>query len=215
MGYFISGYNLKIAANLWSHHVLANVIPPTDPKWTPTNLYRNYWGFEIEILKALSGKLNFSYTIENPPEALWGHIMPDGTWDGLVNLIAKNIVDLIICDIVYVYKRMQVIDGLVPFEKDGLAVCAPLPQLLPKIMALLYPFSLFVWILIAISLVVVSVVFYVASNLEGVLTKQSFNEWSTLQNAIWYAYGTLMGEAITRDTRSEKALALRYGHLSQ
>ena len=36
-----------------------------------------------------------------------------------------------------------------------------------------------------------------------------FLEWHTLSRASWYAYGTLMGEAITRDTKSGKSQALR------
>ena len=36
-----------------------------------------------------------------------------------------------------------------------------------------------------------------------------FLEWHTLSKASWFAYGTLMGEAITRDTKSGKSQALR------
>ena len=34
-------------------------------------------------------------------------------------------------------------------------------------------------------------------------------EWHTLSKAAWYTYGTLLGEAITRDTKSGKSKALR------
>ena len=37
-----------------------------------------------------------------------------------------------------------------------------------------------------------------------------FSEWAESREAYWYAYGTLLGESITRDTNSSKAPALRY-----
>ena len=37
----------------------------------------------------------------------------------------------------------------------------------------------------------------------------TFSEWHTLGKATWYTYGTLLGEAITRDTKSGKSRALR------
>ena len=37
----------------------------------------------------------------------------------------------------------------------------------------------------------------------------TFLEWHTLSKAAWYTYGTLLGEAITRDTKSGRSKALR------
>ena len=30
--------------------------------------------------------LNFTYEIENPPDGKWGHVEPDGRWNGLFYL---------------------------------------------------------------------------------------------------------------------------------
>ena len=68
------GLHLRIATNPWSHHVLADNIPETDPDFSESNKYRNYWGYEIEMLKNVANILNFTYTIENPPDGKWGHI---------------------------------------------------------------------------------------------------------------------------------------------
>ena len=37
---------------------------------TPRFKYRDYWGFEINILVELARVLNFTYTIENPPDGM-------------------------------------------------------------------------------------------------------------------------------------------------
>ena len=102
------GHTLNIATNPWSHHVLGEQIPEEDPEWSETNKFRNYWGYEIEMLKDTAKALNFTYTIENPPDGKWGHIEPDGNWNGLVYYVSKDNVDIVICDVFIVYGRQQV-----------------------------------------------------------------------------------------------------------
>ena len=102
------GQTLNIATNPWSHHVLGEQIPKEDPEWSEINKYRNYWGYEIEMLKDTAKALNFTYTIENPPDGKWGHIEPDGNWNGLVYYVSKDNVDIVICDVFIVYGRQQV-----------------------------------------------------------------------------------------------------------
>lgn len=60
------------------------------------------------MLKDTAKALNFTYTIENPPDGKWGHIEPDGNWNGLVYYVSKDNVDIVICDVFIVYGRQQV-----------------------------------------------------------------------------------------------------------
>ena len=60
-----------------------SVILESDPEYSESNKYRNYWGYEADMLKNVAEILNFKYTIENPPDGSWGHINADGTWNGL------------------------------------------------------------------------------------------------------------------------------------
>ena len=71
-------------------------------------IFRNYWGYEIEMLKNAAAFLNFSYTIENPPDGAWGHLKEDGEWSGLIGHASKNIVDFVICDVLIAFGRSQV-----------------------------------------------------------------------------------------------------------
>ena len=60
-----------------------SVILESDPEYSGSNKYRNYWGYEADMLKNVAKILNFKYTIENPPDGSWGHIKADGSWNGL------------------------------------------------------------------------------------------------------------------------------------
>ena len=78
-----------------------------------------------------------------------------------------------------------------------------------KVLNVVYPFNPNVWILFTSSLFVFSVGFMIISKVEGKLMKRNLKEWNTFYEAFWYAYGTFIGEAVTRDTKSDKTYALR------
>lgn len=100
-------HHFTIATNPWSHHVLADEIPEEEGG-TPTNKYRNYWGYEIDLLELTARVLNFQYTLVNPADGKWGHIEVDGTWSGLVAEAATGSVDFVVSDMFIVYGRVQV-----------------------------------------------------------------------------------------------------------
>ena len=60
------------------------------------------------MLKNAANMLNFTYTIENPPDGSWGHIKEDASWNGLVYHASQDIVDFVICDVFIVFGRSQV-----------------------------------------------------------------------------------------------------------
>ena len=78
-----------------------------------------------------------------------------------------------------------------------------------NILTLIYPFDSTIWILFLASLFIFSVGFMIISKVEGNLMNMNFREWNTFYEASWYAYGTFIGEAVTRDTRSDKTNILR------
>ena len=92
----------------WSHHVLAESVSESDPDYSLSNTYQNYWGYEIDMLKNMAKILNFTYSIQNPEDGAWGHVTPDGVWNGMVYDVSKNSVDMIMSDIFVVEGRQRV-----------------------------------------------------------------------------------------------------------
>ncbi len=74
---------------------------------------------------------------------------------------------------------------------------------------LVHPLEGRVWASVLAALVLISVCLWIISDKEGKLVSMPLGHWSRLRESSWYAFGTLIGESITRDTRSEKAWALR------
>ena len=57
--------------------------------------------------------------------------------------------------------------------------------------------------------IVCSVAMCAIANEEMRLTGFRLDNWDEMRETGWYCFGTFVGESITRDTRSSKALALR------
>ena len=57
------GRRFTVGTNPWSHHVLGYRIPEEEGGGTATEKYRDYWGYEIDLLDAVSHALEFNYTI--------------------------------------------------------------------------------------------------------------------------------------------------------
>ena len=57
------------------------------------NTYKMY-GMFAEVFDNLQEVMNFTYTLIKPPDGQWGSIQPDGSWSGMVGLLASGEVDI-------------------------------------------------------------------------------------------------------------------------
>ena len=46
-----------------------------------------------DLLNTLASTMNFTYTVEPPPDNAWGGLQEDGTWNGMMKLIQNNLKD--------------------------------------------------------------------------------------------------------------------------
>ena len=60
------------------------------------NEYTGIWEIEgsfPDLLNTLADTMNFSYTLTPPPDNAWGGKQPDGSWNGMMNLVEKELSD--------------------------------------------------------------------------------------------------------------------------
>ena len=55
--------------------------------------YKDYWGYEINMMEELVRRLDFTYEIVNPPDAAWGMINETGQWTGLTGMASRGDAD--------------------------------------------------------------------------------------------------------------------------
>jgi hypothetical protein len=203
------GHHFTTALNPYSHHVQGYEISKEEGG-TSVNMYKNYWGYEIDLLVEISRVLNFTYTIVNPADGLWGNIEDNGKWSGLVNEASSGAVDFVMSSVMIMYSRHQVLDSTIRYDLDFLTFAIPQPRPLPKYMALYQPFRIYVWLAIVMSLIISAFVFaFIAHAEEGILNID-ISGWSTISKAGWYCSACMIGENVSSDYASEKTHALRF-----
>ena len=50
-------------------------------------------GSFADLLDLYAKTMNFTYTLEPPPDNSWGGLQADGSWNGMMNLVDKQLVD--------------------------------------------------------------------------------------------------------------------------
>ena len=96
-----------------------------------------------------------------------------------------------------------------PFDDDTLTFATPLPAPVSTVFTLVQPLTLAVWTGVGASFALVFLAMWATAREEEKAIASGLREWSEASRAAWYVFGTLIGESITRDTRSERANALR------
>ena len=80
--------------NLKGHHFKATAMPEppyisiVDPDLGTLD------GSFVELLKMCSKWMNFTYTLESPPDKKWGGLQKDGSWNGMIGLLKDELVDI-------------------------------------------------------------------------------------------------------------------------
>ncbi|GIX84486.1 lig_chan-Glu_bd domain-containing protein [Caerostris darwini] len=112
------------------------------------------WGIEGKFLEILASKLNFQYEIISPEDGKWGSLMENGTWSGIIGMVARGEVDMGLTYLAIMEDRSKVVDFSTPYYSFGRTFVTDKPGISPKYAVFLYPFSLNVWILFLIFLVI-------------------------------------------------------------
>ena len=92
-----------------------------------------------------------------------------------------------------------------------MAFVAPLPQPLPKFLALIQPFHYYLWAALVLSMIVTAVVLNLVAKAERMnMGFRIYEKWDVLGKTAWYCFGTVLGKSPTEE-KSHHTHALRYG----
>ena len=101
-------------------------------------------------------------------------------------------------------------DACIGTDLDWEGWVAPSPEALPTYTALVKPLQPLVWILMVVTMFITALAIFSVGRSEGVMNDKGCpQDWRTIKATSWYCFGTLLGESITRDTKSEHLPGLR------
>ncbi|KAG5874608.1 hypothetical protein JTB14_018818 [Gonioctena quinquepunctata] len=172
---------------------------------TTTQLTGNdrYEGYGVDVIRELSKILGFNYTLVLQEDGLYGNFnQTTGQWDGMLGEIIEGRADLAITDLTVTSEREKAVDFTMPFMNLGISILYRKPEPVPpSLFMFVSPFSVYVWLLLAVSYFVVSLSFFVMGRLSP-------SEWQnpypcieapeylvnqfTIRNSLWFTAGALM-----------------------
>ena len=129
-------------------------------------------GYCIDLLRALSNRINFTYDLALSPDGQFGHyVLRNQTvagistgvkkeWTGLIGEVVGERADLIVAPLTINPERAEFIEFSKPFKYQGITILEKKPSRSSTLVSFLQPFSNTLWILVMVSVHVVALVLY-------------------------------------------------------
>ncbi|RXG57865.1 Glutamate receptor ionotropic, delta-2 [Armadillidium vulgare] len=129
------GMRLRITALNWEP--FTEVKPLTSEPCSKAVVKESVSG---KILVIISRILNFSYTVHEPCEKIWGNRSVDGKWNGILGDLQSERADFTLL-LAPFQNRLEVADFTRPYENEPLTFMAAKPKLRQKSFALVKAFT--------------------------------------------------------------------------
>ena len=110
------------------------------------------------MLDQISHKLNFSYSVREPADGLWG-AQEGGTWNGMIKQVVDKEVMLAAAAFAISYERMQVVNFTSALDLQPYAFMYRRPKEVSRAVLFVDPFTPTVWIGIAVMVGKMNVLF--------------------------------------------------------
>ena len=125
--------------------------------------------------------MNFTYTLIKPPDGQWGTIQPDGTWSGMVNLLANQDIDIAATLFAVTEERSTVMTFTNTISESYHSLFIKNPAETFNLMAYIEPMNSLTWIGLFVLLATVPPLLYLAVRYLTNLILNIFSEkWYVL-----------------------------------
>ncbi|GBN08972.1 Glutamate receptor ionotropic, delta-1 [Araneus ventricosus] len=113
-------------------------------------------GSDIRLLNTLVKTLHFSYEIVRPPDGSWGDL--NGTeWTGMIRMLVMDEADVAMSGMTVTYNRYTAVRFSIPYAFDRITFVSKRPSRKAKTWAIFWPYTLQVWMLIGICILIISI----------------------------------------------------------
>lgn len=157
-------------------------------------------GLIFEVLDQISHKLNFSYSIREPADGLWG-AQEGGAWNGMIRQVVDKEVMLAAAAFAISYERMEVVNFTSAIDLQPYAFMYRRPKEVSRAVLFVDPFTPTVWIGIAVMTAIIGPIFYIIH--RSSLHYKYYDEVNNyglfqLTNCVWYCYGAILQQGGTK-----------------
>ncbi|XP_027226082.2 glutamate receptor 4 [Penaeus vannamei] len=149
---------IRIAAETWQPYFLIG---------QGANGETVYSGIMWDLLQMLATKMNLRFEIYRPPDGMWGVELPNGSWNGMLGMIQRQEVDMALGPFAVSYQRTKVADFPASIFVLPHRLYLPRPRGSPDLSDFVRLFHPLVWLMVLLSVCVVSLAVWAASRMEA------------------------------------------------
>lgn len=172
-------------------------------------------GYCIDLLQALAQQLNFTYSLYQVEDGLYGSYTYNRQtghheWTGLLGELYYDRADMVVAALTITPERSLAIDFTKPFKYQGITILQKrqsINRLRHPLTSFLQPFQNSLWVSVFVSVHVVALALYLLDrfspfgryklpNCETITEEDALN----LSSAIWFAWGVLFNSGIGEGT---------------
>ncbi|XP_028155734.1 glutamate receptor ionotropic, kainate 2-like isoform X1 [Diabrotica virgifera virgifera] len=193
--------NFRVVSRLGDPYLMEAVDP------NGKTLYGNdrYEGYSMDLMKEICKpeNLNCSFTFHLVPDGKYGNYdSKTKQWNGLIKELLEYRAELGICDLTITYERRKAVDFTSPFMSLGISILYAKPtKQPPNLLTFSHPFSFDVWIYIATSYLLISLIMFLTARINpndwesthpcNQYSSEVENIW-TWRNCCWLTLGSSM-----------------------
>ncbi|GFT17065.1 glutamate receptor ionotropic, delta-1 [Nephila pilipes] len=149
-------------------------------------------GIDYQFLKLLSVGMNFQYNYIMPEDNKWGVLEEDNTWSGIIGLVKQQVADAGLSGLGIDLPRSQAVRFTVPYHFEQISFITKRSEEKSKTFAMVYPFTLTVWICLLVTLLIWTAVIYTTERFNrGIRGDRSIR----VMSVFWYFLGSLIGKS--------------------
>ncbi|KAF8778045.1 Glutamate receptor ionotropic like protein [Argiope bruennichi] len=117
-----------------------------------------------KYLKVVLEALKIEYRIVPEKSKLFGHLLPNGSWTGMIGMIQRGEADLAFTHIDLTEERSKVVDFSTPYNMDACIFVSIMPGKIKSTFGFLHPFDLNTWIAILLTFCIMAILFALFQN---------------------------------------------------
>ncbi|XP_063843794.1 glutamate receptor ionotropic, delta-1-like isoform X1 [Scylla paramamosain] len=158
--------------------VMESFAPFTDFTRKPTP--HNFRGIMLQVLPIIAKRLNVCMEYTAAPSHFFGRRLENGTWTGMLGMLSRKEVAMSGTPMTVSDERIIAMDASVPLFMDIQTLVYNRPRLESDLLGFVRPFTLLVWVLFGVALVVMAgAAFLIDSQYSRLLSLRSYSFSST------------------------------------
>lgn len=141
--------------------ILKIIFVPVISKNTPKEqMFKYLREVDVKMANAYSTALGTPYETVFSMDGEYGRRLENGSYTGAIGMLQREQADFAISTLALTDERMQVVKFSFPYSIDAFTFTAQKPDLAPKFLTIIYPYTLDMWLSILTFFITMSIVFY-------------------------------------------------------